>query len=71
VRSSLGWHFATVTATEVRAAPQTARLTRSADPSRLTAFTRWLDERRQALVVHAPGFEHPGDPSQPDNTHRH
>ncbi|GAA2047097.1 hypothetical protein GCM10009839_59950 [Catenulispora yoronensis] len=28
-------------------------------------------EIRRALVAHAPGFEHPGDPSQPDNTHRH
>ena len=30
-----------------------------------------LDERRAALVVLAPGYEHPGDPRQPDNTHRH
>lgn len=69
IRSGIGWHFATVTATEVRADPQPGRS--DLDPPRLVAFNRWLDERRRALVTHAPGFEHPGDPSQPDNTHRH
>ena len=34
-------------------------------------FRRWLDERRAALVWLAPGYEHPGDPRQPDNTHKH
>ena len=70
VRTGLGWHFATITATEVRPAKPAPR-TDTADPIRLAAFNRWLDERRRALVTHAPGFEHPGDPSQPDNTHRH
>jgi [acyl-carrier-protein] S-malonyltransferase len=69
VRTGLGWHFATVTATEVRAAEPMRRDT--TDPPRLAAFNRWLDERRRVLVRHATGFEHPGDPSQPDNTHRH
>jgi [acyl-carrier-protein] S-malonyltransferase len=36
-----------------------------------SAFRVWLDERRAALVRLAPGYEHPGDPRQPDNTHRH
>ena len=31
----------------------------------------WLDERRRRLLTLAEGFEHPGDPAQPDNTHRH
>jgi [acyl-carrier-protein] S-malonyltransferase len=35
------------------------------------AFRVWLDDRRAALVRLAPGYEHPGDPRQPDNTHRH
>ncbi len=35
------------------------------------AFRVWLDERRAQLVSLAPGYEHPGDPRQPDNTHRH
>lgn len=70
VRTGLGWHFATIMGTEVRAA-RPAQPIDLADPSRLTAFNRWLDERRRELVAHAPGFEHPGDPGQPDNTHRH
>ncbi len=39
--------------------------------ARRRAFRRWLDARRAALVELAPGYEHPGDPRQPDNTHRH
>ena len=34
-------------------------------------FARWLDGARADLVRLRPGFEHPGDPGQPDNTHRH
>jgi [acyl-carrier-protein] S-malonyltransferase len=72
IRSGLGWHVATVVATEVRADPQPGRTgTVGIDPLRLASFNRWLDERRRVLVQHAPGFEHPGDPAQPDNTHRH
>jgi len=40
-------------------------------PARRRAFTAWLDLRTTAAVRLAPGFEHPGDPAQPDNTHRH
>lgn len=39
--------------------------------ARRRAFRVWLDERRAALVELAPGYEHPGDPRQPDNSHRH
>jgi [acyl-carrier-protein] S-malonyltransferase len=39
--------------------------------ARRRAFRIWLDERRAELVWLAPGYEHPGDPRQPDNTHRH
>lgn len=35
------------------------------------AFRLWLDARCADLVRLAPGYEHPGDPRQPDNTHRH
>ncbi|WP_167106142.1 malonyl CoA-ACP transacylase [Mycobacterium sp. DL592] len=38
---------------------------------RRRAFRRWLVSRSAALVWLAPGYEHPGDPRQPDNTHRH
>jgi [acyl-carrier-protein] S-malonyltransferase len=72
VRTGLGWHFATVTATEVRPTVPAPRPDADApDPARLAAFNRWLDERRSVLVTNAHGFEHPGDPGQPDNTHRH
>jgi len=39
--------------------------------ARRRAFRHWLDQRRAALVRLAPGYEHPGDPRQPDNVHRH
>jgi len=39
--------------------------------ARRRAFTAWLDQRAADVVALAPGFEHPGDPRQPDNTHRH
>ena len=39
--------------------------------ARRRAFRVWLDARCAELVQLAPGYEHPGDPRQPDNTHRH
>jgi [acyl-carrier-protein] S-malonyltransferase len=39
--------------------------------ARRRCFRVWLDARRATLVELAPGYEHPGDPRQPDNTHRH
>lgn len=39
--------------------------------ARRRAFRIWLEQRRAALVWLAPGYEHPGDPRQPDNVHRH
>ena len=40
-------------------------------PARRRAFTAWLDHHMATDVRLAPGYEHPGDPNQPDNTHRH
>lgn len=34
-------------------------------------YRRWLDLRCAEVVTLADGYEHPGDPRQPDNTHRH
>ncbi|PND57729.1 malonyl CoA-ACP transacylase [Mycobacterium sp. ENV421] len=34
-------------------------------------FRMWLGQRHADLVWLAPGYEHPGDPRQPDNTHKH
>lgn len=39
--------------------------------ARRRAFRLWLDARCADAVRLAPGYEHPGDPRQPDNTHRH
>ena len=39
--------------------------------ARRRAFRIWVEQRRAALVRLASGYEHPGDPRQPDNTHRH
>lgn len=39
--------------------------------ARRREFRRWLDRRCAEVVDLAPGYEHPGDPRQPDNTHRH
>ena len=50
-------------------APAIAAMLRGA--ARRRAFRVWLEQRRAALVWLAPGYEHPGDPRQPDNTHKH
>jgi len=39
--------------------------------ARRRRFRMWLEARRADLVWLAPGYEHPGDPRQPDNTHKH
>ena len=65
-----GWHRTTVDAPpldEVR--PSITEHLRAA--ARRRAFRLWLDGRLANLVELAPGYEHPGDPRQPDNTHRH
>ena len=54
---------------EAEAVGKIAAMLRGA--ARRRAFRLWLDQRRAALVWLAPGYEHPGDPRQPDNVHRH
>ncbi|WP_194163558.1 malonyl CoA-ACP transacylase [Mycolicibacterium sp. P1-5] len=39
--------------------------------ARRRRFRMWLGQRHADLVWLAPGYEHPGDPRQPDNTHKH
>lgn len=41
------------------------------DAARRLAFVRWLDHARAHRLHLVPGLEHPGDPAQPDNHHRH
>jgi [acyl-carrier-protein] S-malonyltransferase len=38
---------------------------------RRRCFVDWVDRRKSVLVRLEPGHEHPGDPRQPDATHRH
>ena len=65
-----GWRTATVGAPPLDAVrPLIVEHLRGA--ARRRAFRLWLDARRAELVRLAPGYEHPGDPRQPDNTHRH
>lgn len=65
-----GWRTATVDAPPLDAVrPLIVDHLRGA--ARRRAFRLWLDGRRAELVRLAPGYEHPGDPRQPDNTHRH
>jgi [acyl-carrier-protein] S-malonyltransferase len=65
-----GWRTATLEAPPLHAVrPLIVEHLRGA--ARRRAFRLWLDARRDAMVRLAPGYEHPGDPRQPDNTHRH
>jgi [acyl-carrier-protein] S-malonyltransferase len=76
VEDPLGWHLLRLEAIEparvrpldeVRAEIERRLLA----GARRRAFIAWLDGTSAELVRLAPGYEHPGDPSQPDNTHRH
>ncbi len=65
-----GWRTATVEVPPLHQVhPLIVEHLRSA--ARRRAFRLWLDARCADLVRLAPGYEHPGDPRQPDNTHRH
>ncbi|WP_405003320.1 hypothetical protein OHV13_02060 [Kitasatospora purpeofusca] len=50
-------------------APDASAVVRAA--ARRAAFVRWLDHARATRITLVPGLEHPGDPAQPDNHHRH
>jgi [acyl-carrier-protein] S-malonyltransferase len=69
VASGGAWHVVVVDKVDVRpvAGPPPIRRAGTA----LRAFARWLDQQRARSVRVADGFEHPGDPGQPDNTHQH
>lgn len=67
VASALGRHLARVDDIEERPAPALA----PDHGDQLREFTLWLERRRTESLSVAAGFEHPGDPRQPDNTHRH
>ncbi|OMC03085.1 DUF7158 domain-containing protein [Mycolicibacterium fortuitum] len=64
-----GWHERPVAPSLEQARSDIAAHLRAA--ARRKLFRQWLDARCAAVVVLAPGYEHPGDPRQPDNTHKH
>ncbi|MGW3343041.1 peptidylprolyl isomerase [Nonomuraea rubra] len=71
VEDALGWHVA-IAVPEPRPDGEPTRqepdLLRAAQRK---AFARWLDDLRAKKVRLMPGLEHPGDPRQPDNHHKH
>lgn len=69
-RENYGWRAPPVIAPPFAEARQRiAEHLRAA--ARRRAFRVWLDRRRAELVELSRGYEHPGDPRQPDNNHRH
>ncbi|WP_030236031.1 DUF7158 domain-containing protein [Streptomyces sp. NRRL S-350] len=63
------WKAALLTTTTTPADPDPAPALRAA--TRRAAFVRWLDHERARRLTLVQGLEHPGDPAQPDNHHRH
>lgn len=64
-----GWHGVPVEAEFDEVRPAIAEHLLAV--ARRRRFRRWLDARRAEVVELSPGYEHPGDPGQPDNIHRH
>jgi [acyl-carrier-protein] S-malonyltransferase len=76
IQSEHGWHVARVEAvTSPSCVPYAeARPAIRADllaAARLREFAAWLEQRRTALAVIEPEFEHPGHPIHGLPTHRH
>jgi [acyl-carrier-protein] S-malonyltransferase len=76
VRDPLGWHVLRVESLTHQGVRPLAEVrdeieARLLGIARRRAFTAWLDGRIAEAVRLEPGYEHPGDPGQPDNTHRH
>ncbi|MCA2224351.1 peptidyl-prolyl cis-trans isomerase [Nonomuraea aurantiaca] len=69
VEDALGWHVAVAHPAPTPSPSPGAVSQREAARRRM--FARWLDESRAAKVELVPGLEHPGDPRQPDNHHKH
>ena len=70
VEDALGWHVA-VARPGPTPPPSNPGTVSRRDAARRRMFARWLDELRAAKVELVPGLEHPGDPRQPDNHHKH
>jgi [acyl-carrier-protein] S-malonyltransferase len=68
-RGADGWHEPPVRPPLAQVRAKIVEELRGA--ARRRAFAAWLDGRRAELARFEPGYEHPGDPRQPDNTHKH
>ncbi|MFC4010623.1 hypothetical protein ACFOY2_25575 [Nonomuraea purpurea] len=75
VEDTLGWHVATAvpapTTNGRQPPPEKAPDQHLLAAARRRAFARWLDDLRAQKIRLVPGLEHPGDPRQPDNHHKH
>jgi [acyl-carrier-protein] S-malonyltransferase len=76
IRTEHGWHVARVDAVSAASCVPyaEARPTIEADllaAERSRLFGAWLEDRRAALAVIEPGFEHPADPVHGFPSHRH
>ncbi|MER7501104.1 hypothetical protein AB0L05_22040 [Nonomuraea pusilla] len=73
VADALGWHVATAIPSPAPPPPSQPQHRRQPllEAARRRAFARWLDDMRARKVELVPGLEHPGDPRQPDNHHKH
>jgi hypothetical protein len=76
IRTEHGWHVARVDAVSAASCVPyaEARLAIEADllaAERSRLFGAWLEDRRAALVLIEPGFEHPADPIHGFPSHRH
>jgi [acyl-carrier-protein] S-malonyltransferase len=76
IQSEHGWHVALVEAIEPEgmvpfADARNAIETELLAAARIRAFGEWLEERRQALVVIDPAYEHPAHPIHGLPSHRH
>ncbi|MEU8247087.1 hypothetical protein [Nonomuraea sp. NPDC048916] len=69
VEDPLGWHVAIARPEPVPPPERADDLPEGA--ARRRAFARWLDQQRAERIRLVPGLEHPGDPRQPDNHHKH
>ncbi|MFJ9442518.1 hypothetical protein ACIRRH_11680 [Kitasatospora sp. NPDC101235] len=63
------WTAALLSSTRTPEAPDPTPALQAA--ARRAAFVRWLDHERARRLTLVEGLEHPGDPAQPDNHHRH
>ncbi|MFJ4186866.1 hypothetical protein [Kitasatospora sp. NPDC089509] len=63
------WQAALLATLTIPRNPDPAPVLREA--ARRAEFVRWLDCERARRLTLVEGLEHPGDPAQPDNHHRH